>query len=724
MRFGSRSKLVLAALGAAIAGAVAWACADSGEQPTWALAKPDHDPGGGAAMLLPSNDTRINLYLLLADRRGTPVRDPAAKAEGPPLVLFPWKVMSDRAAPDGTTGLVSASRCQSNAGGAADFTAAVTASRALPEPEKQLLIAARRGLGADAKPVAEYSADVECQVGALTPAAMAAIQSAVGREFAAYLKGAQLFYAGEFDPAAAQFGALGGASDPWVREAAAYMVARSRLNRALAASMTDYGTLAEAAKRDRKGAAEAASSFQSYLAAFPAGRYAGSARGLLRRAHWVGGDAGALAAEYGAQVSARAPLPSAAAAIELANEVDNKLGLPTNAPQVVRDPVLLAVVDLHRMRGEQRADDDDRKWCCGPPITQAEIEAQRPLFGSDSELFDYIRAAEAYFVRRQPGEVLQLIPDAARQPRFSYLQFSRQMLRGMALQNLKDRNARGFWLSLFPAAVQPYQREALELALAMHEERSGRLDLVFAPGSQVRHPVIRQLLLEHVAGPDLLRQQASRPDAPRLEREVALYMLLAKELRRGFYREFVSDIRLLPADASGEGYYGGARNYDARWSPTLDRPPLAHFGTAARLGDFGCPAIAATAAQLADTPNAIRPRLCLAEFFRLNHFDEFNNWYGFDEPVKEPGLASTPQLFPAGTPYARLEVYKSIIADPAATADDKALALNRAIRCYAPTGNNSCSGTEVEIAVRRAWFNRLKAQYPQSRWAKDLKFYW
>lgn len=57
-------------------------------------------------------------------------------------------------------------------------------------------------------------------------------------------------------------------------------------------------------------------------------------------------------------------------------------------------------------------------------------------------------------------------------------------------------------------------------------------------------------------------------------------------------------------------------------------------------------------------------------------------------------------------------------------ADDKALALNRAVRCYAPGGNNSCSGTEVELAQRRAWYFRLKREYPQSRWARDLKYYW
>jgi hypothetical protein len=720
MRLGV--KLGLAAIAAFASGMVAWACASEGDAPTWALAKPEADFDGNAAMLLPSNDTRVNLLLLLADRRGAVVRNPSAPAEAIPLVLFPWKVMATGASAEAPADAdeFGGSRCQTNASGTAAFVAAVNATSSIPPTEKELLIAARQGLGPEAKPVEQYSSDVECSAG--RPSLdLTRLTSVDAREFGTYLSAAQSFYAGDLDLAIERFRALSDRQNPWVRETAAYMVARSELNLAIQRSVTDYGSLADRDKRDQPTIAAAGTAFQAYLRAYPDGRYASSARGLMRRVHWLAGNDQALAAEYGQQIAAPRTdgVPSWVA---LVNEVDNKLALPTNHPQVIRDPVLLAVVDLHRMR--QPEDPSAREYCCGPAITKAEIEGQRPLFGRDTELFDYVRAAEAYFVRHQPREVLQLIPDAAHQQRFTYVQFSRQMLRGMALQDLGDRNARAFWLSLFPGAIQPYQRPAVELALAMQDERAGRLDLVFAPNSEVRHPIIRELLLERTAGPDLLRQQASRPGVPKIEREVALYMLLSKELRRGFYRDFLNDVRLVPADATADTYFGGATSYSADWNAEQQRPPLGLFGRGGKLGDVGCPALAATATALAEDPRAIRPRLCLAEFFRLNGFDEFNSWNGFDEPVEGNGLASTKPLFPAGTRYDRLEVYKAIIADAAATADDKAWALNRAIRCYAPTGNNSCGGTEVPLSQRRAWFNRLKASYPQSRWAKDLKVYW
>ena len=724
---GMRFKAGLAAIAAAALGAIGWACAGGPDAPTWTLTDPEFNEFGSAAMLLPSNDTRVNLLLLLANRRGAIVRDPNAKPDAAPLALFPWSVMSAKALPpvepDYAGDRYFGTRCQSNQAGAAAFVAAVRANARLDERDREKLIAARQNLSPEAKEVHQYIGDLNC---AATPLSNVEALSPPAREFVAYLSGARDFYAGDFGRSASEFGELLKASDPWVRETASYMVARTLLTQALENSMTEYGSLErDPAKRDAATATAAGAAFQSYLKHYRDGRYAASARGLMRRVYWLTGNDSALAAEYARQVDSRATFADAEAAIGLVDEIDDKLPLPTKQPQAVRDPILLAVVDLNRMRQPQ--DESLRDYCCGPAITKAEIDGQRAQFGNDGELYDYVRAAEAFFVRHQPSEVLQLLPDAAGQPRFTYLQFSRQLLRGLALEASGDRNARGFWLSLFPGAVQPYQREAVELQLAIHDERTGRIDLVFAPNSPVTHPIMRGILLEEIAGPDLLRQQASRPAVSQYEREAALYTLLTKEIRRGFYRDLIEDIRLVPADAPVEGYYAAALDYSPRWTTMLDRPPVGMFGPKAPLGDFGCPALSATLSQLVARPQAIRARLCLGEYFRANRFvwypDAMEN--GHYEATHKPGtLGSSRELFPKGRPYSRLEDYKAIMNDPAATADEKALALNRAVRCYAPVGFNDCGGIEVGKAVRRGWFNRLRAQYPQSRWAKDLKYYW
>jgi len=723
---GVRLKAGLVAIAAATLGAIGWACAGGPDAPEWTLTSPEFNEYGSAAMLLPSNDTRVNLLLLLADRRGAIVRDPNAKAEAAPLALAPWSVISARALPPKENEWEDydryyGTRCQSNQAGAAAFIAAVRANRHIPEAERRQLIAAREKLSPEAHPVEQYLPYLDCGVRPISDAEMGALSPAA-REFAIYLFGAWDFYAGGSDKSLTAFRELTKASDPWLRETAAYMVGWTLLNRALQGSMTEYGSLAEPAKRDTQSATAAGAAFQAYLEAYPNGRYADSARGLMRRVYWLTGDGAALAAEYDRALESPAKLSDAAEALGLVNEIDDKLPLPTMQPQIARDPVLLAVVDLQRMR----QDTDFREDCCGPPITRAEIDGQRAQFGKDTELYDYVRAAEAFFVRQQPGEVLALLPDAARQQRFTYLQFSRQMLRGLALEASGDRNARAFWLSLFPGAVQPYQREAVELALALHDEKAGRIDRVFAPGSPVTHPIMRAILLEEVAGPDLLRQQ-STAGLSQYEREAALYTLLTKEIRRGFYRDFIRDSRLVPADAPVDAWFSPAIFYSPRWTTELQRPPLGNYGAKAPLGDFGCPTLTVTLSQLVADPKAIRGRLCLGEYFRANHF----TWYpegvgtGYYDALHKPGsLGGSKELFPAGRTYSRLEDYKAIMNDPAASADEKALALNRAVRCYAPSHSNNCGGVEVSLAVRRGWFNRLHAQYPQSRWARELKYYW
>ena len=196
-------------------------------------------------------------------------------------------------------------------------------------------------------------------------------------------------------------------------------------------------------------------------------------------------------------------------------------------------------------------------------------------------------------------------------------------------------------------------------------------------------------------------------------------MLLTQELRRGFYADFLSDVRMLPTDASSDGSTSGAASYDALFSPELTSPPLGWFRGATTSDDTSCPPYRSTVAALAAASGAVRPRLCLAEYFRDTGFDQFESYGG----KPERGLGSSPAQFP-GKPYSRLDVYRAVMVDPRATPDDRALALNRAIRCYGPSGYNSCGGAEASKDERRSWFVRLKRDHAASHWAQSLKLYW
>jgi hypothetical protein len=114
-------------------------------------------------------------------------------------------------------------------------------------------------------------------------------------------------------------------------------------------------------------------------------------------------------------------------------------------------------------------------------------------------------------------------------------------------------------------------------------------------------------------------------------------------------------------------------------------------------------------------------RLCLGDFFRLHGLDYMHGKY--DLRPKADELGGFANGF-AGKRNFRSEFYTAIAADSAAKPGDKAYALYRAVMCYAPSAMNDCGGADVPKSQRKAWFDQLKRDYPQSPWAKKLRYYW
>lgn len=516
----------------------AHASGDIGCTVSWKLRHRDFTGCDSMAMLSPGNDTRINLILLLARGRFRPSSAPHEVAPPGPLFDWPtferWKFPSAPQLGDDGHAAGEGSRCLSDAAGNAAFGAALAAASQVTDGERSALVAARRSL----RPICAEAAHGETAVAA----AVAQARSPTARAFATYLQGASDFYAGDFDAAAALFGKGADDGEPWVRETSRYMLGRVEVNRAQVGLFDEFGTRDEKRAVDAKTTAAAETRLRDYLHAHPAGRYATSARGLLRRVYWLGGETAKLASEYAALL-AQAPDARGLDDAALAEEIDTKL-LPQLTAADTTDPILLAVLDLEAMRG------DDKEAGSKAMIARADIEAQRPRFAREPALFEFLVAACAFYVDARPADVLKLIPDAAQQPEFDAIQFSRQTLRGMALDAAGDRNARGFWLETMPGAGPPLQRATVELALALHDERAAALDHVFASDSPIRDATIRDILLTDVAGAQLLRRQAVSASAGPHERAVALFTLLYKDLTRGSYRDFVSDVGSVPAGAA------------------------------------------------------------------------------------------------------------------------------------------------------------------------------
>lgn|GEM_PF-143730 len=698
----------------------AMASGDFGCTAAWRLAHHNYNCGNNVAMLAPSNDTRVNLLLIMADLHRGKALFAGNSASHPDPPLFDWDEMASRFDPTAVTDSQATGsdtaqndhgRCPATTGGEDRFPDAIKAEKRLAPAEQDALLAARKAMRSNC--AGDETEKAIANAGGIA-------RTTPGKAFAQYLLGALYFWQSNYDKAAAIFASLSNADTPWVKEVSLYMAGRTAINRAQLNAFDDYGSFKQDWKADPKVIADSETALDQYLRAYPKGEYARSARGLKRRGYWLGGMTDKLAAEYSTLLGMDRSERNASDT-ELAQEIDHKLlplplematGKETQATANLQtwthDPAMLTVLDLYWMRTGEGGQADS---CC-KPMSRAVLEAQKPYFAEQMPLYQYLLAAYAFYVEKKPADVLHLIPDAARQGTFSYLQFSRQMLRGMSLEAVKDHNAPGFWMQMLPGATQPYQHPALELAIAYHDERAGVVSKVFDADSPVHYPYLRRVLLSTVADAGLLRKQAKNASASQGERDVALFTLLYKEATRGHAADFLNDLALVPANAPQNGYFAMDETAGAEKPPI----PLGLFIQAKNNGDYGCPALRETEAHLAqeaDNPTAL---LCLADFFLVTGIN-------VDGQPPPEDLGGTQSLFPGG-PYERMQAYQSVLANPKASADNKAYALYRAVRCYAPSGNNGCGGKDVPIAQRKAWFNRLKQEYPSSRWARELKYYW
>lgn len=680
----------------AFAAGPALASGDYSCSPVWKLAVFGGLECGDKAAISPGNDTRSNMFFLMRAGKETlipsatpaPVDEWEARTFG--RSFFSWSSLAGLYAgglPD--RDISGGSRCDSVTRSETAFGEALAANQRLSDSERNMLAKARGNLAA------------RC-AGGTEPPNWPSVSSAPGKAFLAYLQAADAFYAGRWQEARDAFGALRKATDAWVAETATYMLIRVELNAAQENAFDEWGDFQGASATDAAATRNAGSAIDAYLKRYRKGRYAASAEGLKRRVMWLGGDTTGLARSYETALSTLTP--GSAQSFLLIQEIDNKLLFKQDAATAIRTPQLLAAWDLMRMR----QDGDETR----PALTAADLDAQKGWFAKEPDLYAYLQAAHAFYVQKDGERALALLPEVKGQDGLAPLTFSRQVLRGMALAQTGDPGEESHWRSLIERARAPYQREAAELGLALMLQKANRLADVFAESSPIRDGMIRDILLARAAGPDLLRKVAGDKGMARRQRDVALLALLQKDLQTGRYADFGRDRAMVGPNAPTS---------ESLWEiGQMVEIPLGLFTTGRWSEAYPCPALADTAAALAGNAADPKARLCLAEFWRLNGFD----WFDQLDPLEDPEvLGGGPGQF-QGMRATRASIYQAVIADPKAGPEEKAYALYRAVHCYAPSGNNDCGGDDVEVSQRRAWFQRLKKDYPASRWAKSATIYW
>ncbi|MFJ3485759.1 outer membrane assembly lipoprotein YfiO [Pseudomonas sp. NPDC090202] len=713
----------LALIIGALIGGPAQASSDEACYPDWIIAKGSLDACNNLPFLSPGNDSRVNLRLLLADRKALPLNpaplseDEIAEGFGP--VPFALTRLDGEASEgdaseesgqaalgdllgklgikrDSTDSAGQAflqgegSRCRSNRDdSAAQFIGQLLDTAALPDNERQAL-ARSRLLLLDS---CTWEGDKQA---ALLPGS---IQSPEGQAFLAYLQAAADFYSGRFAQAETGFTQLSTSTQPWLKEVSLYMIARTRLNAAQQDAFDEYGSLKQ--RIEPAIAGKIAEAFKAYLDTYPNNTYTLSARGLMRRVHWLADDQASLADDYTWQLTQATAEQRDSTPDALIQETDNKL--LTGMTEATSSALMTATSDLMLMRPDAQL-----------KLTRNALLAQKDLFASQPALFDYLQAVFAFYLDNDPAQALKLLPNDT-PANLDYLAFSQQTLRGLVLEAGNDlATAEKLWLSLIPLAKQPLQREQLELALAMNYERSGQLARVFAGDSPIQSAQVRLILLNKVADAPLLRQQIQQGISP-VEKATAQFVLLYKDLLRSQYAAFTDDLKTLPEKPAADklsaslGYvYGDGQSLQLfRWS-----------GEKVDSG-YACPNIGDTAALLQANGKDAKGLICLGEFILRNGLDSMP----LDQPSGAGQLGGGTPGF-QGEVFSRLNGYKTVIADNKALRDDKAYALFRAINCYAPSGYNSCGGEDVAPAVRKGWFRQLKTTYASTPWGQSLQYYW
>jgi hypothetical protein len=721
MRIGFLSPLALALL--ASTSLPALASSDDSCYPDWRVSRDSLDTCNNLPFLSPGNDSRVNLRLLLADKKTVALTpnalndDDLAQGFGPvPFAVYRLTpVGSGETQPDSDDSPTSAldtllqplgikreesktagsaflngegSRCRSNDDDSAAAFIGQVVKADMPVAERQLLAQSRLQLLGTCDWDGPVIADPQ------------QIQSSDGQLFRTYLQAAADFYSGRFAEAERGFSALASANSPWLKETALYMTARTALNQAQANTYDEYG-VPNLERVDKSALAAAEQGFGNYVKTYPQGVYSASARGLLRRVYWLADDNVKLAEAYGWGLTQATEAQRNVSVDELVEEADVKLLSVTGGP--IDTPMIQLVSDLMRMRAHNP-----------PSLTREDLALRKAAFANEPALYDYLLAAYALYVEHQPDSALQHLPSQVPSS-LDYFAFSQQTLRALALEDKKDwQAAEALWLQLLPLAKQPLQRDQLELALALHYERSGQLAKVFAADSPISAKQVRYILLRNVAGPELLRQQLAQASDP-LERETAQFVLLYKNLLRGQFASFAEDLKQLPTPAP-EDKLGTSLGYVYSASQTLRL--FQWNGDKAESG-YACPSIAQTAATLqadAKNPQGLN---CLGEFILRNNLDGMP----LEQARAAGSLGSSASDF-KGETFSRLDGYKQVIGDAKAAKNDKAYALFRAVNCYAPAGYNSCGGQDVTPAVRKAWFRQLKSGFADTQWGKSAQYYW
>lgn len=666
-------------------------------QPSFTISSNRYDACSQLPILDPANDNQTNMLLLLSDLGladlGTIQADKnmwdAVYGTVPfdastLLSISQNKIANHRAQFKSNTPSYD-ERCATLEPGQTLFIQQVTANQNISATEKRQLIQERNTLK---------------QCNDKTPLiAVDPTWSVTARQYASYLNGSIAFYNANFSTATKIYSALTQVDDPWLKETSQYMLIRTTLNSAYATGVNPYGDV-DLNKINPNILKQFLENITNYLKLYPNGQYVASARGFMRRGFWLSRRQDLLLNELVWQLNNS---KSKYYNLEIQNfpaEVDRRVfGTASFDAKNLNDPFFLTIYDLMQMR--------DSSAEGYHPITWAQLNTQQDKFKNQPALFQYLQATQLFFIQKKPQQALEYLPKTPPDIN-TYLGLSQAFLKGRILEKTAStQQAANYWNQLLTQSKTANQRGLFEMALSQHLNAQQNYAAFMGKNAKISQINLQKNFITHIANENSLQKIIQSNEATIDQKQTATYILLQKSLAHQNYALFNQYYSAMPPDALQYKAYSSLEKFK-------NKPPFANFiwNGSSITPQIKCPDLSTLTAKLAQAPQDLTLNLCLGEYMRSDK--SYDTQYNTDE--------ATTSSF-KGRLFTRGQVYKDII-NHSSKGDLQAYALFRAIQCYAPSGNNDCNDPDVPKSTRKQWYDQIKRDYPETSWAKSLKYYW
>lgn len=650
-------------------------------------------------VLYPANDSQTNMTLLLSDLGLATIKPMTADAnlwdavygmvpfDAANLSSLTQNKMPNRRKLLERTDTIFDERCTSFDSGNQAFNTQVQNNKAIPNLEKQILISERKKMN---------QCGDKIELIAINPN-----WSITTRQYASYLNASILFYNSNYSAATKIYTVLTTVEDAWLKETSQYMLIRTSLNSAYATGVDKYGDV-YLDNINQNLLKQFLDNINAYLKAYPNGQYVASARGFMRRGFWLSKRQDLLVNEIVWQLKNPTSKFYNLEMSELPAEIDRRI-FDSSAFNVnnLKDPFFLAVYDLMHMR--ESSSENYR------PISWAQLNAQKDFFQTQPELFQYLQAAHLFFIQNKAQEAQNYLPKANAK-NSSYLQLSQTFLRGQILEKIgQPQNAEEYWRQQLAQAKDSYQRGLFETALSNHLAIRQNYSAFIGKKAQITQPNLQRNFITQIADTNSLQKLIQSEQSNIDQKQAASYTLLSKSLVHQQFELFKQSYAFMPKNAM---QYKG---YNSDNEQLKNKPDFSNFiwNGANITPQLRCSNLETLVNQLAQTPKDSLLNVCLGEYFRSEQ--------GYSLQQLSYNEKQTSNF--SGKIFARGQIYQDLIKS-SSKSDLQAYALYRAIQCYAPSGINDCGGNEVNKTIRKQWFDQIKTDYPNTSWAKSLKYYW